>query len=213
MIDERIIRENLDKILSRREFRQTPSENPIANAIDRFIEATWEWIKKLFQRYNPDLDMSFNTEFSNELTNVLKFLLIAFGVVFVFFIVRLIVTRVYLPARMKKRGLPDVNNYIDRPDEVFEKIKSFVSQKEYTKALCFLFVAVLIELNRKTIIKVEKWKTNRIYIMEVRRNAGEYLAPMQEFNAVFNRCCYGGRKADEMVVNTWYEFFMKLREN
>lgn len=213
MIDEKIIRDNLNKILSRREFTQAPGENPVANAVRRFIDAFLEWVRQLFQRYNPDWNLHFNQEFNNELINVLKFLLIAAGVIIVFFIVRFIITKVYLPARMKRNKIPDACDYLDKPDEVLEKIGYYMTQREYTKALCFLFVAVLLELNKKAVIKIEKWKTNRLYIMEVRRNAGEYLAPMQEFSAVFNRCRYGGREADETAVNTWYEFFMKLREN
>jgi len=213
MIDEKIIRDSLDKILNRREFRKAPGKNPIANAIDRFLEAIWEWIKQLFQRYRPDWDLKFNQDFSNELVNVLKIILIAAGVIIAFFIIRFIVTKVYLPARMKRNKIPDANDYLDKPDEVLEKIKSFISQKEYTKALCFLFIAVLLELNKRSVIKIEKWKTNRIYIREIRQNAGEYLAPMLEFTIAFNRCCYGRREADEMSVNNWFEFFSRLREN
>jgi len=213
MIDEKIIRDNLDKILSRREFTQTSGENPVAGAFRRFIEATWEWIRKLFQKYNPNLDLQFGQEFNNSFINILKILLITAGAVFAFFVIRLIIIKIYLPARMKRAKIPDASDYLDRPDEVLENIRLYMAKKEYTKALCFLFVAVLLELNKKAIIKIEKWKTNRIYIMEVRRNAGEYLAPMQEFSSIFNRCRYGGREADEMAVNTWFEFFLKLREN
>ena len=117
-----------------------------------------------------------------------------------------------MPAKRKRSKLPNVIDYVERADEVLEKIQALIEQKEYTAALCFLFIAVLLEFNKKRIIKVEKWKTNRVYIREIKQNASEFLVQISEFSTIFNRCCYGGRVADETVINTWFEFFLKLRE-
>jgi hypothetical protein len=212
MIDEQVIRDNLNKILNSREFVQPPSESPLSNAIDRLLESIWEWIKQLFQRYLPERNLHIDPSFNNEFVGVLKFILIAVGVVLVFLIIRLIIKRVYMPAKRKKSKLPNVSDYVEREDEVIEKIQALIEQKEYTAALCFLFIAVLLEFNKKRIIKVEKWKTNRVYIREIKQNAGEFLAQMSEFSSIFNRCRYGGREADETVINTWFEFFLRLRE-
>jgi len=212
MIDEQIIRDNLNKILSSREFVQPSSENPFSNAIDGLLESIWEWIKQLFRRYLPERSLHIDPSFNNELVSVLKVILGAAGVFLVFLIIRLVIKRVYMPAKRKRSKLPNVIDYVERADEVLEKIQALIEQKEYTAALCFLFIAVLLEFNKKRIIKVEKWKTNRVYIREIKQNASEFLVQISEFSTIFNRCCYGGRVADETVINTWFEFFLKLRE-
>lgn len=215
MINEQIIRDNLKNILERREFKHVPDKNPLADAINRLFQTIWEWVKQLFQRYRPKNGSEIEPDFfNNELINVLKFILITVGVVFLFFIIRILVIRVYMPAKMKKGKYPNANanDYLDKPEEILKKIQILMGQKEYTEALCFIFVAVLLEFHKKRIIRIEKWKTNKVYIREIRQNAGEFLSPMREYAVAFNKCCYGGRKADETAVDALFEFFLKLRE-
>ncbi len=213
MINEQIIRDNLDKILNRREFSQAAPNNTVTDAINRLLESIWEWIKQLFQRYRPQRDIQFDAKaFGDELTGTIKFILILAGAVLLFFIIRYIVIRAYLPMKRKKSKFPEPHDYLEKPDEVLEKIRLFIEQREYKEALCFIFVAILLELNKKKIIRVEKWKTNRAYIREIGRNAHELLVSMREVTVIFNGCCYGARDVDETVVSTWYDFLFKLRE-
>lgn len=212
-VSDQAIRDTLFEILKRREFNQTTEESPVNKALRQMIEGIWEWIKQLFQKYSPKRPLQFDPDtFNTELITVLKIVLIAAAAVFLFFIIRIIIKRVYIPIKRKKGSAYDANEYLEKPDEVLSRIKELMAQKEYTMAFCFLFVAVLLELDKKKILKIEKWKTNRMYIREIKQNAVEMFETMREFSASFNRCCYGGRKMDEDGIKTWYDFFISIRE-
>jgi hypothetical protein len=212
-ISDKAIRDTLDEILKRREFNQTVTENPVNKAIKQMLNEIWEWIKRLFQRYGPKHNLQFDPDlFKTRVTNVLKIILIVAAVILLFFIIRLIVKRVYLPIKRRKSSVYDANEYLNRPDEVIIRIKELIGQKDYTAAFCFLFVAVLLELDKRKVLKIEKWKTNRMYIREIRQNSKDLFAKMSEFSASFNRCRYGGRIMDEEGFEAWYEFFLNIRE-
>jgi hypothetical protein len=207
-INEEKIREIVNSILSRREFNNDKTESPLLEAIGRIWETIQDWIKELFQRRTQNREVQFNPNlYNSSLQTILKILLILITAVLVIVLIRLIIKRLYLPHKIKKSHVPKVYDYLDKPDEAMEKFHFHMDAGEYSKALRLLFVAVLLELNKRKIIKIEKWKTNRIYIREISLSDIALAIPMQEFTTLFNACCYGKKDIDEASVKKWLDFY------
>ncbi|HEY8420892.1 MAG TPA: DUF4129 domain-containing protein [Thermoclostridium sp.] len=212
-ISEQEIRDILDKILKRREFHYEGKQNPIVKLMDSIWEAIKEWIRQIFQYKQPDWKIRINTDFNNSvLQTVFKILLILMAAILMFLLASFIVKRVYLAGKIKKSQIPKVYDYLNKPDEVLQKYYGYMKDGEYSKALRYLFIALLLEFGKRKIIRIEKWKTNRMYIREIGLNDKNLVLPMQEFSALFNECCYGNRNVDETSVNKWFEFYARQKE-
>jgi len=211
-ISEQEIRDILGKILKRREFHLEGRQNPVGRLLNSIWESVKEWIRQVFQ-YTPDYKIQINTSLDNPvLQTVLRILLILVAAVLLFFLLSFMIRKVYLARRINKSQVPKVYDYLEKPEEAMEKYYGYMSAGEYSKALRFLFIALLLEFGKRKIIKIEKWKTNRVYIREIGLNDKSLVSPMQEFSSLFNECCYGNRAVDEASVGKWFEFYMKQKE-
>ena len=212
-LNEQEIQNILEKILNRREFHSGEQRNPIIEVIGGIWEAIKDWIKQVLQYRQPEREIQINPNLYNStLQNVLRVLLILITVSLLFLLVRLLIKRVYLPIKIKANHVPKVYDYLDKPEQAIKKYNEYMSLKEYSKALRFLFVALLLEFDRRKIIRIEKWKTNRMYIREIGMIDKELIFPMQQFSALFNACCYGNRTIDEISVTTWFNFYISQKE-
>lgn len=206
--NEQEIRKTVEEILKRKEFQQAENKNPILDMIKQIWESILEWIQGLFKDKRPERQFRYNPEqFNQNVETILKIGLIVLAAVLLFVLIRLIVRRVYLPGKARKTKIPKAHEYLENPDLALEKMKSLMEQGLFTEALRFLFVAVLLEFHQRKIIRIEKWKTNRIYLREILLNSPQLADPMKEFSAVFNACCYGNRTIDAECMNTWLEFY------
>lgn len=205
--NEQEIRKTVEEILSRREF-QHKEENQIAKMINQIWESILEWVRGLFKNRQPQRQFRFNPDqFSQNVELILKIALIVLAVVVLFIVIRLVIKRIYLPGKMKKSKIPKAHEFLENPESALEKMKSLMEQGLFNEAMRYLFVAVLLELHDRKIIKIEKWKTNRIYMREITANSPQLVPPMRELSAVFNGCCYGNRNIDEECMNTWLQFY------
>lgn len=213
-IGEQEIRNILEEILKRREFHSAGKKNPIAELMNNIWEAILEWARQILQYRQPNREFRINSDLigNSALQTILRVLLILIAAVLLFLVLGLIAKRLYIAGKIKKSQIPKVYDYLDRPEEVMEKYNEYMSSKEYSKALRFLFIALLLELGRREIIKIEKWKTNRMYIREIGLRDKALVLPMQEFSSLFNECCYRNRPVDEISVSKWFEFYTSQKE-
>ncbi|NLO38389.1 MAG: DUF4129 domain-containing protein [Ruminiclostridium sp.] len=205
--NEQEIRKTVEQILSRREF-QHKEKNPIAQMINQIWESILEWVRGLFKNRQPQRQSRFNpNQFSQNVELILKIALIVLAAVVLFIVIRLVIKRIYLPGKMKKSKIPKAHEFLENPESALEKMKSLMDKGLFNEAMRYLFVAVLLELHDRKIIKIEKWKTNRIYMREITASSPQLVPPMRELSAVFNGCCYGNRNIDEECMNTWLQFY------
>ena len=176
-------------------------------------EAIQEWVRQLLQYRQPDREIRINPDINNPvLQTVLKILLILIAAVLVFLLARLIIKKVYLTGKIRRLKTPEAYDYLTKPDEAIETYYGYMSAGEYPMALRFLFIALLLELDKRKIIKIEKWKTNRIYIRNRTQGQNPGLAYLQEFSTLFNACCYGNMDIDEASVDKWFKFYINQKE-
>lgn len=205
---EQEIRKTVEEILKRKEFQHTEKKNPIADMIKQIWESILEWIQGLFKDRQPRSPYRYDPgQFNQNVETILKIVLIVLGAVLLFILIRLVIRRIYLPGKARKAKIPKAHEYLENPDLAMEKMESLMDQGLYTEALRFLFVAVLLEFHQRKIIKIEKWKTNRIYLREIASNNPQLMTEMKELSAVFNACCYGNRTIDADCMNKWLQFY------
>ncbi len=211
---EQMIRDKVDKILAGREFKTAGEGNPIADMIRRLWDSFREWIERILSRNRPtEREFQFNPDFFDSgFVNILKIVLIIAAVIIAFILLRIIVSRVYLARKSKKSRVPEAYDYLDNPDSAINRMKDLLDRKEYAEALRYLFIAVLLELNKRQIIVIEKWKTNRVYLREINSKNQHIAAKMKEFSFLFHACRYGDRMADELQINKWFDFYRGLKE-
>lgn len=207
-VTEQKIRKTVEQILGRKEFQQTGKESPIAEMIQQIWDSILEWVRGLFEGKRTERQFQYNPEFNQSVETVLKIVLIVLGAVALFIIIRLVVRRIYITRKPKNSKIPKAHEYLKNPDLAMDKMKELMAQGLFTEALRFLFVAVLLELHRRKILKIEKWKTNRIYMREIALADSDLAPKMRELSMLFNACCYGGRTIDEACLNTWLQFYM-----
>lgn len=205
---EQEIRKTVEKILGRKEFQQTDQTSPIEEMIQQIWESILEWIRRMFEGKKSERQFQYNPEFNQNVETGLKIVLIVLAAAALFVIIRLVVHRIYLTRKPKKSKIPKAHEYLENPDLAMEKMKELMAQGLFTEALRYLFVAVLLELHRRKILKIEKWKTNRIYMREIASADADLVLKMRELSTLFNACCYGGRTIDEACLNTWLQFYM-----
>lgn len=213
-LNEQEIRNILDRILKRREFHKSGEKNPILELISNIWEAIQDWIRQLFKYNKPNREIQISPNFliNSSVQAVLKILLILIASLLLFLLIRYVIKRVYLPRKIKELQVPNAHDYLTRPGEAMEKYYQYMASGDYSEALRFLFIAVLLELDRRKIIKIEKWKTNRMYIREIGLKDKELIMPMKKFSTLFNACCYGNRTVDEVSVKEWFEFYTAQKE-
>jgi len=212
-VSEQKIRNAVNEILKRREFHVGRRENPIAELIKRILESIQEWADNLFRSGRPEREFNIGQSLlSPGFKTALKVFLIIAAAVLLFIVIRLIIKKVYFPARLKKEGTPKAADYLDNPGAAMDELNRLLELKEFTAALRYLFILILLELHKQKIIRIEKWKTNRMYIREIGSNAGEMLTAMSDLSNLFNKCCYGHGAVDEAGINMWIAFFNELQE-
>ncbi|HEY8500373.1 MAG TPA: hypothetical protein VIL89_07115, partial [Clostridia bacterium] len=123
----KIIREKINEILSRREFRKPNEKNPVSDMINRLWESIKEWIESiLFKAGRPEREFSIEIDFIPQWAqNVLKISLIVIAVIILFFVIRAIIRKVYFGTGAKKPvpSSPKAADFIDNPDLAFEMVK------------------------------------------------------------------------------------------
>lgn len=211
----KFIKEKINEILSRREFQKPNEKNPVSDMINRLWESIKEWIYSiLFKDGRPERTFSAEIDHIPDWAqNVLKILLIAVAVIIIFIVIRAVIRIIYFKAGTKEPSGPKAADFLDNPDLAFDKVKELIEKKDYTNAFRYLFICALLRFHKSKIIHIEKWKTNRAYIREIKEADNRLGDQMNEFSLLFNACCYGGRAVSEKQLNIWLDFFNSLEED
>ncbi len=206
----RKIEDTIDEILKKREFQGDNENKPISKMISRLWDSIKEWVENLFFKENQT-ELHLRTDrFGPVVQNGLKIVLIVLAAVCLFFIIRLAVKKLYLQGKPKRNRELGVSDFLDDPQKAFGKVNAMIAKNEYTEAMRYLFISVLFKLHHMKVIKIEKWKTNRMYIQEIQSGKKDLADSMKHFTDLFNECCYGGKTVGEEQIRLWMDFYREL---
>lgn len=205
------IKESIDKILTKNEFSYNKYKDNILESIGSHIkevvELIVEKVKKLLNLINMPQQLP---EFKNPITeNSAKGLKIT-GVLIICLIITalifLLLRNFRISKKLKIKEDFDLISTLKDPDLMEQQAFEYSKKGEFRFALRFLYLGLLLRLNELNLIKINKSKSNRQYLHELRSIRFEGYELIEELTDDFNRYWYGNRNLDIKS----YEFIYKI---
>lgn len=192
-VNEEEVKKKLSDILSSSQFREG---NARPDFITQLREKIYELIMDLLEKLNIGRRLGGifgNSAVSSVGVTVLKIaaLIVVVGIVIV--ITYFLVKNIKRSKALKKKGKDDAQflNTVKDPDILLSKVEEFIQKEDYNNALRFLYLSILIRLNKTNVIRLNKSKTNKQYLNEIRENKENIYDYMLQLTNAFNRHWYG----------------------
>jgi len=133
-------------------------------------------------------------------------LIIAFLAAIIFFIFK----GLRKSRRMKEKDDTVLLTSLKDPETVESKALEYADKGDYRQAIRLLYISMLLRFNEDNIIKIDKSKTNKQYLIEMQINGFEKYDLVTEFTEIFNRCWYGNRNLQKEKFDYWFGNYTKL---
>lgn len=206
-------KQKLEEILRRPEF-QKPVKEEDQSVLTRFLHTLYEWWRSLFPKRQPRAEGIEEID-SKPIGTALNYLVIALAVLIIGFVF----WRVFLPmfGRNRKRGkkrsepriiLGETLAADETADDLLSQANLLAQNGDVRLAIRKGYIALLCELNDRSVLGLARHKTNRDYLRDVRKQE-QIFQPMRVLTGSFERHWYGDVPADE---NDWSNFRTKYDE-
>lgn len=196
-------RELLGAILNQPEYRPEAAQAEAArrSSVREWLRRTKQFLvtrfRALFPGYSPPV-----ATLSDQLTRTQKFLLISLVPVILYLVYR---PAARLASRYRSRrssglfsGDHEILGLKISPDQpvvsLTEQAARLAETGEYREAIRFSFVASIVELARQNVLTIEPARTNRDYLLALRRRE-DLLPAFIRLTALFEEFWYGQKKA------------------
>jgi hypothetical protein len=183
------IEDEMQKILSSPEF-SSPRDTILQKIID--------WLLKLFSNILP----------GGERANLVAIIiLVATALLLAFVIVFAVLKISRLLGRQHGRNghLVGISPELLTPEASCKMAEEEAKSGNYSSAIRWLFINILLTLSAQSYIKINESRTNRQYLNELKRNNYPQINMFQNLVHRFNRIRYGGRKADYEDYSYWVD--------
>ena len=202
--------ETIERVLSGQEFNRGKGRDAdldwlkkILDKINEFFEAIQkkiaEWLEKLFSRMHINFGEGGSATKAMTVARIILIVLIVIAVV----ALTILIIKLLKRGKRRKLGKEDdreLAEYAEDPDAALALAGKYRAEGQTRLSFRYLFINLLTELNRREIIKIARYKTNRSYLREAvsAKDADETLIKL--FFDTFNRTWYGGKAlpADEL---------------
>ena len=207
-------KETIERVLSGDEFNRGKERTAdmdwlkkILDKIGEFLEDVQkkisEWLEKLFSRIHIDFGGGGSAATAKTVAKIIIIVLAAAAAV------ALTILLIQLLKRGKRRKLGkdedrELSEYAADPDAALALAQRYRSEGQTRLSFRYLFINLLTELNRREIIKIARYKTNRSYLREAvaALNADETL--IKRFFDTFNRTWYGGKSLSAEELDRFF---------
>ena len=195
----------ISEILKREEYLKPkpPEEN--------FLQRTWrkikEWLNEMFPK--PDIDPNSTVEGLGSIAEVVKYAIYALIIGMIGFLIYK-----FLPLLLDKYKAREKRDRSERvilgeklasdatAQSLFTDAEDLARTGDLRGAIRKGYIALLVELDDRKILRLSKHKTNRDYLRDVRERR-ELYSSLNDLTNNFERHWYGVEKADE---TDWEEF-------
>ena len=170
-------RDALTKILQTAEFKQIQQFNSLANIFQKFLER--------FFNANPNIDI-------NWVYLLIRVVVILAGGILLFYLIRLItpfwkMTTADVIAQQNQAS----DSILLGVEELLAEAQRKANQGKYRQALRDMYLSLLLEMDRLTLIRYKKTKTNRDYLLEIRQTDASKEAYFKAMITLFEYKWYG----------------------
>lgn len=200
------IRNSLRSILSSSEFSQSTGRKSLIQSVADMMKGLYDWIMnmvnklRLLDRPSKSVggQISEGTGIFLRITGII--LLLAFFTTLVFFVFR----NIRISRGIKQKEDAELLQMIKDPELVEQKALEYSKNGDFRQGLRLLYIALILKLNEANLLKIDKAKTNRQYLNELRENGFNGYEDVEEFTRVFNQCWYGNRSVNSDKFSLWY---------
>lgn len=99
----------------------------------------------------------------------------------------------------------------NKPDEVKQRIQELYEQQHFREAFRYTYLALLIDLNKMGFLRIDKSKTNRQYMRELRASGYKSYDTVRSFTDAFNEYWYGKKELSKEVFEGWQTEYHSLQ--
>ncbi|HEX3029207.1 MAG TPA: hypothetical protein VHT34_07865 [Clostridia bacterium] len=96
------------------------------------------------------------------------------------------------------------------PESLENKALEYADKGQFRLAVRYMYISMLLYLNESNIIKIDKSKTNKQYLNEIRINDAKKFDLAYAFTSEFNRSWYGNRELDKERFEYWHKNYNLL---
>lgn len=200
------IKEALRGILSSEEFTAQPESRT------SLLKLLADWLKAQVEKYLKNLklpDEGLKKIFGwNEISPGAQLALniagIAILVLFIGGLIYFIFRNLRFSRKLKQKEDALLLTQLKDPETVEQKAMEYYRQGDYRQGIRFLYIAFLLKLNERNVIRIDKAKTNRQYLNEILNSDFKACDLVRDFTGAFNDCWYGNKPIDSQSFDFWY---------
>jgi hypothetical protein len=171
--------QHLSEILARQEFEVYRQQGQ--GVFTELVEKLLEWLKDLF----PGISVTGKSV--HIVTLALAITVTALFLFLVYWFSKHIVKERKLDQELFLRGKEKTKSYAD----YLQKAKELGQKGEWREGIRYAFFSLLLFLDIKDKIRVEKWKTNMEYAVELQESSLVWKEPFRRLALLFERSWYG----------------------
>lgn len=205
----------IDEVLARDEFNGGSDRVgvnwlvEIIKKIYKFLEDLfkkfWEWLSKLLEKLHFNFGGA--GEGAKTIEVIAKIVIIVLGAA-ALVLLTLLIIRLLRGRRKKIAELEESEElaaFASDPDAAFQLAQRFRAEGDCRMAFRYLFINLLTEFNRREVIRIAKYKTNRSYLREAEASGKIDSGAVSPFFNTFNRVWYGGKPLKSEALEEFFE--------
>lgn len=209
---EEEIRRKIENILSSREFSRSEDGRSILDVIADYVRQVFTWFKERMEALQlPDENLNIpQAGMSPGAVLLLKVIGIILLAAVIFILLFFVFRNLRFSKRVKEREDALLISELKDVNAVEEKALHFYRQGDYRQGLRYLYISLILKLNAWDVIKIDKSKTNRQYMNEVKYSGYSRYDEILGFTHAFNLYWYGKKHIDSGVFDLWYDRYSSL---
>lgn len=205
---EQQVKEKLEVILQSEEFQDQQSTGFLDSLADK-IEDIIEYIKEKLNRKKPAVKEE-KPSFTGGKLPAVDTLVSGGIIVGILLLIGVLLHKEFY----KSRQITQTGNLLvemqNKPDEVQQRIQELYDQHQYRDAFRYMYLALLIDLNKMGWIRIDKSKTNRQYMRELKSSGYRGFDMVKGFTEAFNEYWYGKRELSRETFEEWQRKYQSL---
>ncbi len=207
---QEVIRDNIQDILSSKEFVNAGKPDSffkgISDTIKDMLLNLWDSFKNILGKIiKPDNIPFLNGKPLSEGVSLVFAIIGILVMIFLFGILLFFVLRNIRRSRvLKQEDDALLLSALNDPSHMEEKAMEHYRKGDLKQAIRFLYIALLLKLNRLDIIKIDKSKTNKQYLKEIINSSTFLYESVSDFTNAFNLHWYGNRDLDDAKFQYWH---------
>ncbi|KNY25045.1 hypothetical protein Bccel_0302 [Pseudobacteroides cellulosolvens ATCC 35603 = DSM 2933] len=210
---EQQVEDSLNDIFSSKEFQEANKEKTLLERLSDVIEDILDKIKRALGQINPpsidDIPIKprVNTAGHGIIFYIIIFILL---ILMAASVIYLIVKYKRNNRKIKEEEDSELLSQLKDPEEVRLQAMEFYKNGDFRQGIRFLYLSLILKLNEQNLLVINKAKTNKEYMNELRTKEYIHFDKVMEFTGVFNRCWYGNRNLSRDIFDKWFSEYSSI---